>query len=109
MSFVWLIGHNITVKKVRSILTAFAIAIGVMTVVALGIVTESVRNTAAGVLQVGEADFTVAQKNVSDIIDSALTDAQLHRVQTVSGVASAVGVLLDTERLDAQHPLLIEI
>ncbi len=109
MSFLWLIGHNVWVKKVRSSLTALAIAIGVMTVVTLGIVTDSVRTTAAGVLQVGAADFTVAQKNVSDILESALTETQLARVRATSGVASAVGVLLDTERLDADHPLLVEI
>jgi putative ABC transport system permease protein len=109
VSFAWLIGHNVWAKKARSALTALAIAIGVMTVVALGIVTHSVRATAAGVLAVGEADFTVAQRNVSDILESALTEQQLARVRAERGVASAVGVLLDTERLDAQHPLLVEI
>ena len=58
MSFPWLILHNVSVKKVRSAFTAVAVAVGVMTVVALGIVTESIRTTAAGVLKVGEADFT---------------------------------------------------
>jgi putative ABC transport system permease protein len=109
MSFLWLIVHDVRVKRVRSALTAIAIAIGVMTVVAIGIVTDSVRATAAGVLQVGQADFTIAQRNVSDILQSALTDRQLERVRHLPGVASSVGVLLDTERLDAEHPLLIEI
>ncbi len=109
MSFLWLIVHDVRVKRVRSALTAVAVAIGVMTVVVLGIVTDSVRETAAGVLEVGRADFTVAQKGVSDILESALTEQQLARVRSERGVASAVGVLLDTERLDAQHPLLIEI
>lgn len=109
MSFLWLVGHNVWVKKVRSGLTAVAIAIGVMTVLALGIVTESIRTTAAGVLEVGSADFTVAQRNVSDILQSSLSEVQLGRVGAVPGVASAVGVLLDTERLDAAHPLVVEI
>lgn len=109
VSFLWLIWHDVLVKRVRSILTAFAVGIGVMTVVALGIVTDSLRTTAAGVLSVGKADFTVAQRNVSDILQSALTDKQLERVRAAPGVRSAVGVLLDTEKLDAQHPLLVEI
>jgi putative ABC transport system permease protein len=109
MTFAHLVTHDVWVKKVRSVLTAFAVAIGVMTVLALGIVTQSVRSTAAGVLKVGAADFTVAQKNVSDILESALTEKLLARVQGVPGVESAVGVLLDTEKLDADHPLLIEI
>ncbi len=109
MSFLRLVGHEVWVKKARSALTALAIGIGVMTVVALGIVTDSVRTTAAGVLEVGDADFTISQRNVSDILQSSLTGAQLERVRVVPGVASAVGVLLDTERLDDQHPLVIEI
>jgi putative ABC transport system permease protein len=109
MSFLWLVFHDVRVKRVRSALTALAIAIGVMTVVALGIVTDSVRVTAAGVLDVGKADFTVAQRNVGDILGSALNDRQLARVREQKGVASAIGVLLDTERLDAEHPLLVEV
>jgi putative ABC transport system permease protein len=109
MSFSWLIVHDVLVKWVRSALTALAIAIGVMTVVALGIVTDSVRTTAAGVLEVGRADFTVAQRNVSDILESALTEDQRARLATVPGVETATGVLLDTEKLNAQYPLLVEI
>lgn len=109
MTFAWLILHDVRVKRVRSALTAFAVAIGVMTVVTLGIVTDSVKTTAAGLLEVGRADFTVAQRNVSEILQSALTREQLARVRAEPGVAGAVGVLLDTERLDAHHPLLVEI
>ena len=109
MSFVWLIGHNVWSKKVRSMLTAVAVAIGVITVVVLGIVTDSIRTTAAGVLQVGAADFTIAQKGVNDILESALTEQQLEKVRSQPGVASAIGVLLDTEKLDDAHPLVVEV
>lgn len=109
MSFPWLIVHNVLVKKARSALTACAVAIGVMTVIALGIVTESVRTTAAGVLDVGSADFTVAQRNVSDILGSALSETQLKRVGAIPGVQRATGVLLDTQKFDRNHPLVIEI
>lgn len=109
MSFVWLIGHNVWSKKVRSMLTASAVAIGVIVVVVLGIVTDSIRTTAAGVLKVGAADFTVSQKGLSDILESALTTQQLERVQQVPGVKSAIGVLLDTTSLDKDHPLVVEV
>lgn len=109
MSFFSLIVHDVWVKKVRSVLTALAIGIGVMTVVALGLVTSSIRTTAAGVLEVGAADLTVAQSGVSDILQSAITEAQLDRLRQEPGVASAVGVLLDTEELNADNPLLVEI
>src|SRR5690348_15877339 len=109
MSFFGLVSHNVWTKKLRSLLTAFAVAIGVMTVVTLGIVTESLKTTAASILQTGKADFTVAQRDASDILLSSMTARQLERIQRTEGVRSAVGVLLDTEKLNAQNPLFIEI
>lgn len=109
MSFLSLIFHDVWVKKVRSGLTAFAIGIGVMTVVALGLVTTSIRTTAAGVLEVGAADLTIAQGGVTDILQSSISEAQLDRLRQEPGVASAVGVMLDTESLNADNPLLVEI
>jgi len=109
VSFLWLIVHNVWVKRVRSVLTALAVAIAVVTVLTLGIVTDSIRTSAAGILQVGAADFTVAQQGVNDILESALTEEQLGRIKQLPGVASAVGVLLNTDKLDADHPLVVEI
>jgi putative ABC transport system permease protein len=109
VSFLGLVSHNVWTKKLRSLLTAFAVAIGVLTVVTLGIVTESLKTTAASILQTGKADFTVAQKGASDILLSTMTSSQLKRIQETKGVKSAVGVLLDTEKLNAKNPLFIEI
>jgi putative ABC transport system permease protein len=109
MSFIWLIGHNVWSKKVRSMLTAAAVAVGVLVVVTLGIVTDSIRTTAAGVLEVGAADFTISQKGLNDILESALTEQQLERVRATPGVRSAIGVLLSTDKLDDEHPLVVEV
>lgn len=109
MSFLWLVVHNVWSKKVRSLLTSLAVAIGVLTVVTLGIVTNSLRTTAAGILEVGAADFTVVQRGVDDILQSALTEKQLDGVRDAAGVSSAIGVLLDTQKLDDDHPLVVEI
>jgi len=109
MSLAWLIAHNVWVKRVRSILTALAVSVAVVTVLTLGIVTDSIRTSAAGILQVGAADFTISQRGVSDILQSALGESQLAQISHVAGVRSAIGVLLDTEKLDADHPLLVEI
>lgn len=109
MSFTWLIVHNVWMKRVRSILTALAVSVAVVTVLTLGIVTDSIRTSAAGILQVGAADFTISQRGVSDILQSALSERQLADIRKTEGVRSAIGVLLDTEKLDADHPLLVEI
>ena len=109
MSFLWLVAHDVWSKKVRSLLTSLAVAIGVLTVVTLGIVTDSLRTTAASVLEVGTADFTVVQRGLDDILQSALTQQQLTRVQEAPGVAKAIGVLLDTHTLDEEHPLVVGI
>ena len=47
MSFLWLVTHDVWVKKARSTFTALAVAVGVMVVVALGTVTDSVRTTSS--------------------------------------------------------------
>ena len=109
VSFVALIVHNVGVKKVRLALTTLAVAIGVLAVVALGVVTHSLENSALAVLQTGKADFTVAQRGVSDIINSSIEASQLPRVAQTAGVKQAVGVLIGTTKLDANNPQFIEI
>jgi putative ABC transport system permease protein len=109
MTFLGFIGHNVWARKVRSGLTAFAVAVGVTTVVTLGVVTHSLRTSATAVLQTGKADFAVAQKGVDDVLNSVIDENQLTRLAAYPGVASVVGVLLDTPKLDAQHPLFLEV
>ena len=109
MSFVGLIGHNLWTKKVRTALTALAVAIGVLTVVTIGVLTESLRGSASAVLQTGKADFTVAQKGVDGALNSVIDDAQVARIRQVPGVASAIGALVVLTDLDSDHPAFLEI
>lgn len=109
MSFLRLIVHNVTVKPLRLALTSLAVAIGVLTVVSLAVVTQSVETSALAILQTGKADFTVAQKGVSEILSSSLDSADLSRIRGYSGVAGATGVLIGTTKLNADNPLFLEI
>ena len=109
MSFIALIAHNVAVKKVRLALTALAIAIGVLSVVSLGVVTHSLETSALAIMQTGQADFTVAQKGVSDIINSSIDDAELPHIARTPGVGSVIGVLIGTTKLDANNPQFLEI
>ncbi len=109
MSLVALIFKNLWSKKARSIGIAFAIGIAVMTVVTLSVVSSGLEASAAAVLTLGKADFTVAQNGVSEILYSNLDEGELRAVGTTPGVRSAVGVLLETEHINAANPLFIEI
>jgi putative ABC transport system permease protein len=109
MSMVGLVAGNIWAKKARSIGLAFAVAIAVMTVVTLSAVSSSLESSAAAVLTIGKADFTVAQKGVSDIITSSIDDTQAARVKATPGVRSSVGVLVYFEKLSPSNPLFLEV
>jgi putative ABC transport system permease protein len=108
VSFVGLVLHNVWARKMRTALTAVAIAIGVMTVVTLAVVTHSLRDTAVAVLRTGKADFTVAQKGVSDILYSSIDDGELRQVQAYPETEHAVGALIATTKF-GDNPLFLEI
>lgn len=97
------------VKKLRLALTSLAVAIGVLTVVTFSIVDHSLRASALAIMQTGRADFTVAQKGTSDLLNSNIDAATFERISAEPGVARATGVLIGTTRLDADNPLFLEI
>ena len=109
MNLVALIRQNLLARKARSILTGLAVAIGVLTIVTLGVLTSSLRNTAVSVLRTGRADFSVAQEGVSDLLYSAVDTTDLDHVRSMSGVESAIGVLVAAAKLYADHPLFLKI
>ncbi len=109
MTFFGLILRNLWSKKARSIGLAFAVAIAVMAVVTLAVTSSGLEQSAAAIISVGKADFTVAQKGVADTLSSAIDEQQLATLQHTPGVASAVGVLVETEKINAQNPVFIEI
>jgi len=90
MSLFTLAVGNIWAKKARSVGITFAVALAVMTVVSLAVVSSGLESAAAAVLTLGKADFTVAQKGVSDIIYSSLDDGQVAAIRSAPGVKSAV-------------------
>lgn len=109
MSFLSLIVHNVTVKKLRLALTSLAVAIGVLTVVSLGVVTESLKTSDLAILKIGQASFAVSQKGVADLLSSSIDETALDQVKKVPGVASAIGVLVGTTKLNADNPQFLEI
>jgi putative ABC transport system permease protein len=100
---------NLWAKKGRSIGIALAVALAVMTVVTLAAVSNGLKNSATQVLEIGKSDFTVAQKAAPDILASTIDSHQLGEIQATPGAASAIGVLVETQHLNAANPLFIEI
>ena len=109
MTFVGLVLLQIRGRPLRAGLTAFAVAIGVTAVVALGVLTSSLRVTATQLLKVGTADFTVAQKHTDDLINSTIAEDDIAALRRIPGVKSAVGALLSTDSYDSDNPLVIEV
>lgn len=109
MTFFGLIVRNIASRPLRAVLTATAVAIGVMAVVALGVLTTSLKETATQILDVGSADFTIAQKNSSDIINGTIGQDDIAAIAKMPGVKRAVGALISTDKYDADNPLVIEV
>ena len=109
MTFFSLIIRNVWSKKARSIGLAFAVAFAVMTVVTLAVTSSGLEQSAASIISVGKADFTVAQKGASDLLASTIDEQELGRLRHTPGVASAVGVLVEIQHINADNPVFIEI
>ena len=109
MTFVGLILRNIASRPLRAMLTALAVAIGVMAVVALGVLTTSLKETATQILDVGNADFTISQKHTDDIINSTIAQEDIDAIGKTPGVKRAVGALISTDSYNADNPLVIEV
>lgn len=109
MTFTGLILRQIGARPLRAGLTAGAVAIGVAAVVALGVLTASLKLTATQLLEIGQADFTVAQKHTDDLINSTISEQDIAEIDQLPGVEQAIGALISTDRYDADNPLLIEV
>ncbi|HET9545612.1 MAG TPA: ABC transporter permease [Gaiellaceae bacterium] len=95
MSFAGLIVKNLFRQRVRTGLTVLGIAIGITTVVALGVITAGFKEASGAFVQAGGADFAVAQKGASDLTFSAVSDEDRRAIAARPDVARATGFLLD--------------
>jgi putative ABC transport system permease protein len=109
VTFIGLLAHNVWRRRVRAIVTMFAVAIGVTAVLALGVLTSSLRNTAVAVLQIGRADFSVSQKGASDVLYSTMSREEIDSIRHTKGVQSAIGAFVRTGNLGRAHPFFLEI
>lgn len=109
MSFLEFVVRNVITRKTRALLTGLAIAIAIMTVVTMGILTQSLRQTAINIVRTGDADFTLSQRGLNDILQSAIDEEDVDAIRAYEGVASAIGVLVNATELDDDNPFFIRI
>ncbi len=93
MSFLGLIIKNPFRNKTRTALAVVGIAIGIATIVALGIITDGLKSSTEETLKAGGADFTVVETNVSDMFLSKVDESYVDKIKETNGVDDAVGIL----------------
>jgi putative ABC transport system permease protein len=108
MSFIRLILKNLFRQRARTTLTVLGISLGIMTVVALGVITEGLRVMAGDLTRAGGADFIVGQKGSSDLSFSTVPETELEVLAARSDVDQAVGLLLVIRRVES-NPFFITL
>lgn len=99
MSFVALIIKNLVRQRIRTGLTVLGISIGITTVVALGVVTNSLKESAGEIIRLGEADFMVAQEGAADLTFSIVSEEDAAALAEHPNVARAEGMLFHVARV----------
>lgn len=99
MSFLALIIKNLIRQRVRTALTVLGISIGITTVVALGVVTDSLKATSGEILRLGDADFMVAQEGAADLSFSIVPEDRIPELSEEPGVENAEGILFHIARV----------
>lgn len=99
MNYLGLILKNPFRNKTRASLAIVGIAIGIATIVALGLVTSALQSSTETTLKAGQAEITVMTNGSNSFQSSAdLNMTQVDDVKAISGVKDATGVL--TERVN---------
>lgn len=102
MSFISLILKNPFRNKTRSALAIIGIAIGIATIVALGIVTDGLKASTENTLKSGGSDFTITEANSPGLGSSNINQDHVLDIEKVKGVKDAVGVLITNRAVDGQ-------
>lgn len=87
-------------NKTRSALSIVGIAIGIATIVALGLITGGMQESVQSTLNSGGAEITVTEANSGGDMSSSgrLNESYVEKLANISGVSSTAGVLTITEQ-----------
>ena len=102
MNYLGLILKNPFRNRTRASLAIIGIAIGIATIVALGLVTSALQSSTQTTLKAGEAEITVMANGSNNFQSSAdLNMTQVANVKKISGVKDATGVLSEEISLNS--------
>ena len=107
MTFVGLIAKTLFRQRTRTALTALGIAIGITTVVALGVITAGFKATAGDLATGGGADFMIAQDGASDMSFSSVSEEDVADVAERPDVASVTPFALEILRVESNPFFLL--
>lgn len=99
MSYLSLILKNPFRNKTRSALAIVGIAVGIATIVALGLVTGGLKAATSETLNAGGSDLTVTEAN-SNFMSGTIDEARVEELNNISGVKNAAGVLRKTPTIN---------
>ena len=108
MPFLLLIVRNLLRQKIRTGLTILGMSIGITAVVALGVLTHSVRATTNELLQAGNSDFSIGRAGSADLTFSILTEQDIAKVEAYPEVAHVSGVLLAISKVGS-NPYFVQV
>ena len=94
MSFLSLVVKNPFRNKTRSSLAIVGIAIGIMVIVALGMITGGLENSTQSTLKAGSAEVTVVQAGSNGMgLGGSLNESYVSSLLNISGVKNTAGTL----------------
>lgn len=96
MSYLKLILKNPFRNKTRGALAIVGIAIGIMVIVALGMVTGGLKDSTTSTLNAGAAEINVMQTGSSNMGSGRIDESRVAQLQNISGVKETAGLLRAT-------------
>ena len=102
MNYLGLIIKNPFRNKTRTSLAIVGIAIGIATIVALGLVTSGLQASTQTTLKAGAAEITVTHTGSNDFgsTSGSINESRVTNIQNISGVKEAAGILRATTNIE---------
>lgn len=93
MSYFSLILKNPFRNKTRTSLAVIGIAIGIATIVALGLITGGLKASTKTSLKAGGAEITVLQNNSGQFMNGRINQDRVSEIKEITGVKDAAGIV----------------